>query len=76
MRLTELYLAPSLTRNIMPYGMLEKKDFPLTYKMERRALVCRTTDDVVFDVEMKGNVLAVRSFSDHANPFSMLLTSI
>ena len=31
---------------------------------------------MVFDVELEGNVLAVHAFSDHANPFSMLLASI
>lgn len=56
--------------------MLEKKDYALTYKMERRVLACRATDELVFDVEMDGNVLAVHSFSDHANPFRMLLASI
>lgn len=38
--------------------------------------MCRATEEVVFNVEMEGNVLAVHSFSDIANPYSMLLASV
>ena len=55
--LTEVYLAPDLSKNIMSYGKLERKGFGLVYDGMKRALARRSNGEVVFDIKMENNVL-------------------
>uniref|UniRef100_A0AAV1U680 Polyprotein n=1 Tax=Peronospora matthiolae TaxID=2874970 RepID=A0AAV1U680_9STRA len=57
--LTEVYLAPDLSRNIMSYGKLERKGFGLVYDGTKRTLARRSNGEVVFDIKMEDNVLYV-----------------
>uniref|UniRef100_A0AAV1TGU4 CCHC-type domain-containing protein n=1 Tax=Peronospora matthiolae TaxID=2874970 RepID=A0AAV1TGU4_9STRA len=59
--LTEVYLAPDLSRNIMSYGKLERKGFGLVYDGTKRALARRSNGEVVFDIKMENNVLYVKT---------------
>ena len=58
-RLTEVYFAPLLTRNIVSYGKPEQKGYGINYKDNWRALISLTTGDTVFDMAMCNNVLVL-----------------
>ena len=76
--LTEVYLAPGLSRNIISYGKLEQKGFCLAYDGSKRALVMRSDGEVVFDISMDNNVLYVDTVDKKCSPsiLSDLLTAI
>ena len=76
--LTEVYLAPGLSRKIISYGKLEKKGFGLAYNGAKRALVRRSDGEVVFDISMDNNVLYVDTVDTKCSPSSLsdLLTAI
>ena len=58
-RLTEVYFALLLTRNIVSYEKLEQKGYGIKYKDNRRALISLTTGGTVFDMAMCNNVLVL-----------------
>ncbi|CEG40733.1 uncharacterized protein PHALS_10917 [Plasmopara halstedii] len=64
-RLTDVYYAPMLARNIFSYGKLELKGYGLDYTNDRRAIRPLSTGDVVFDVAMQSNVLVVEVQAKH-----------
>ena len=68
MALTDVYLAPELSRNIMSYGKLEFKGFGLVYNGESRVLVRRSNGQVAFDVGMDHNVLYVQTVAAAREP--------
>ena len=57
--MTEVYLAPQLSKNIMSYGKLERKGFGFVYDGTTRALARRSNGEVVFNIKMEKNVLYV-----------------
>ena len=59
--LTEVYLAPGLSRNIISYGKLERKGFGLVYAGTKRAVVRRSDGEVVFDISIDNDVLYVKT---------------
>lgn len=59
-RLTDLYYAPGLARNIISYGRLEHKGFVLGYKKEQRVVYERRSGQAAFDVQMDNNILVVQ----------------
>ena len=58
--LTEVYLATELSRNIISYGQLECKGFGVEYTGTSRTLTRRSDGKLIFDVDMKQNVLNVQ----------------
>ena len=66
--LTDVYLAPESSCNIMFYGKLELKGFGLVYDGESRVLPRRSNGQVAFDVAMKHNVLYVQKVAAACEP--------
>ncbi|CAI5732623.1 unnamed protein product [Peronospora farinosa] len=62
-KLTDVYLATQLKRNIVSYGKLELKGFGLVYDGATRALVKRSNREVAFDLTILNNVLYVQTVS-------------
>ena len=60
-KLTDVYLATELERNIISYGKLELKGFGLVYDGASRALAKRSNGEVAFDLTMENNVLYVKT---------------
>ena len=58
-KLTDVYLATQLKRNIMSYGKLELKCFGFIYDGEARVLAKRINGEVALDLAMENNVLYV-----------------
>lgn len=56
-KLTDVYLATELERNIVSYGKLELKGPGLVYDGTTRALDNRSNGEVAFDLTMENNVL-------------------
>ncbi|GAB9476474.1 unnamed protein product [Globisporangium polare] len=65
-RLTDVHFAPSLSRNIISYGRLERKGYRLVYDGNRRVLASRSPGAVAFEVTMDNNVLIVQLNSECA----------
>ena len=59
--LTEVCLAPRLTKNIVLYGKLEIKGFALVYDSNKRALARCSDGTFVFDVAINSSVLYVET---------------
>ena len=60
-RLTEVYYASLLTRNIVSNGKMEPKFYGLQYEGDRQAVISITTGDVVFDLAMHNDVLILET---------------
>ena len=76
--LTNMYFAPSLTRNIVSYGKLDANGYALTYASGKRVVASRNDDHVVFNVVKQNSVLVVRTFGKDAKmkePVDVIMTS-
>ena len=60
-KLTDVYLATELERNIVSYGEIELNGFGLVYDCATRALANRCNGKVAFDLTMESNVLYVQT---------------
>ena len=59
--LTDVYFAENLERDIIWYGLLEGKGYRVSYRGQYRKVVVLNEGPAVFDVEMRNNVLVVRT---------------
>ena len=57
--LTEVYLAPRLSKDIVSYGKLQSRGFALVYDGDKRSLARRSDGAIAFDVAIDSNVLHV-----------------
>ena len=69
--MTEAYLAPGLSRNIISYFRLEWKGFGLVYDSAKRALVRRRDGKVKFDISMDNSVIYVNTVDKKSSPSTM-----
>ena len=60
-RLTDVYFAENLGRNIISYGLLESKGCGISYRGEYRVVAALDEGPAVFDVGIHNNVLVVRA---------------
>ena len=60
-RITDVYYAPMLARNILSYGKLELKGCGLVYENGQRTIRSFSTGGVIFDIAMQNNVLIVET---------------
>uniref|UniRef100_A0AAV1TY94 Integrase catalytic domain-containing protein n=1 Tax=Peronospora matthiolae TaxID=2874970 RepID=A0AAV1TY94_9STRA len=60
-RLTDVYFAENLERNIISYGLLESKGCGISYRGEYRVLTALDEGPAIFDVGIHNNVLVVRA---------------
>lgn len=61
MRLLDVQYAEILERNIISYGVMEKKGFTIEYRDSRHVKPAMTGGPVVFNVQITNNVLMVRA---------------
>ena len=55
-RLTGIYYAKNLERNIIPYSLLEAKNYDISYRGDYRVIAGMNRGPAVFDVEVSNNV--------------------
>ncbi|DAZ99928.1 TPA: hypothetical protein N0F65_008735 [Lagenidium giganteum] len=58
-KLTNVYYAPKLARDLLSYGELEKRGCRLVYKDGKRYVERRADQQVIFEVKLRNNVLVV-----------------
>ena len=66
-KITDVYLAPRLARNILSYVRLERKGYQICYDGAKRVLSRRSDGRAVFDVLMDNNVLYVDTSGPDGN---------
>ena len=64
--MTDVYLAPELSKNIMSYGKLGRKGFGIVYYDTTRALARRSNGEFVLDIKMKITRCTSRRCHQHA----------
>ena len=55
-RLTGIYYAKNVERNIIPYSLLEAKNYDISYRGDYRVIAGMNRGPAVFDVEVSNNV--------------------
>uniref|UniRef100_A0AAV1VBX8 Integrase catalytic domain-containing protein n=1 Tax=Peronospora matthiolae TaxID=2874970 RepID=A0AAV1VBX8_9STRA len=78
-RVTDVYFAPLLARNILSCGKLVKKGYSLVHDDQQLSLANQDTGDVAFDVQMRNNVFYVATSPETGrkqSPTDVLLAAI